>query len=41
MLLLRTRWGKVVEQQDFYFDTGRIEKFDRRLSELGVLPDDR
>ena len=35
-LVLRTKWGKVVDQQDFYLDTGRIEAFDRSLSELGV-----
>ena len=36
VLLLRTRWGKVVEQYDFYLDTGRIVEFDSKLSELGV-----
>jgi ketosteroid isomerase-like protein len=36
VLVLRTRWGKVVEQEDFYADTGRIVEFDRKLSELGV-----
>jgi ketosteroid isomerase-like protein len=36
VLVLRTRWGKVVEQEDFYADTGRLTDFDRRLSELGV-----
>jgi ketosteroid isomerase-like protein len=35
-LVLRTRWGKVVEQHDFYLDTGRIADFDRKLDELGV-----
>lgn len=33
VLVLRTRWGKVVEQHDFYFDTGRIVEFERRLAE--------
>lgn len=37
-LLARTRWGKVVWQQDFYEDTERIKALDARLSELGVLP---
>jgi ketosteroid isomerase-like protein len=36
VLVLRTRWGKVVEQQDFYADTERIGRFDRKLTELGV-----
>jgi ketosteroid isomerase-like protein len=36
VLVLRTRWGKVVEQDDFYVDTERIVALDRKLSELGV-----
>lgn len=36
VLVLRTRWGKLVEQEDFYVDTGRIETFERRLAERGV-----
>lgn len=36
VLVLRTRWGKVVEQDDFYADTERITSFDRKLTELGV-----
>lgn len=36
VLVLRTRWGKVVEQHDFYLDTERIVAFDRKLAELGV-----
>ncbi|MCB0875272.1 MAG: nuclear transport factor 2 family protein [Solirubrobacterales bacterium] len=36
VLVLRTRWGKVVEQHDFYADTERIAAFDRKLTELGV-----
>lgn len=36
VLVLRTRWGKVVEQHDFYLDTGRILEFDRALDELGI-----
>ncbi|MHB1468486.1 MAG: nuclear transport factor 2 family protein [Solirubrobacteraceae bacterium] len=36
VLVLRTRWGKVVEQHDFYMDTERIRAFDRNLTERGV-----
>lgn len=36
VLVLRTRWFKVVEQHDFYVDTQEIVDFDRRLEELGV-----
>jgi ketosteroid isomerase-like protein len=36
VLVLRTKWGKVVEQHDFYVDTERITEFDRKLTELGV-----
>lgn len=35
-LVLKTRWGKIVDQEDFYVDTGRIVDFDRKLTELGV-----
>jgi ketosteroid isomerase-like protein len=38
VLVLRTKWGKVVDQQDFYVDTERILAFDRKLTELGVAP---
>jgi ketosteroid isomerase-like protein len=38
VLVLRTRWAKVVDHEDFYVDTGRIQAFDRKLSELGVAP---
>lgn len=37
-LVLRTRWGKIVEHDDFYFDTAPIAEFDRRLTELGIAP---
>lgn len=37
-LVLRTRWGRIVDQDDFYTDTARIAAFDRRLTELGVSP---
>lgn len=36
VLVLRTRWFKVVEQGDYYVDTARIVDFDRKLSERGV-----
>jgi ketosteroid isomerase-like protein len=36
VLVLRTRWGKVVEQEDYYLDTSRIERFDRALTERGI-----
>ncbi len=38
VLILRTRWGKIVEQEDFYEDTGRILALEQRLTELGVEP---
>ena len=38
VLVLRTRWGKIVDQEDFYVDTANIVAFDRALSALGVLP---
>lgn len=38
VLVLRTRWGKIVEHEDFYEDTGRIDAFDVRLRELGIEP---
>jgi ketosteroid isomerase-like protein len=36
VLVLRTRFGKVVEQHDFYVDTQSILDLDRKLEELGV-----
>jgi len=38
VLVLRTRWFKVVEQHDFYVDTQEIVDFDRKLTERGVEP---
>jgi ketosteroid isomerase-like protein len=38
VLVLRTGWGKVVEQHDFYVDTQEIVDFDRKLAERGVAP---
>ena len=37
-IVARTRWGKIVEQEDFYEDTGRILAFDEKLRELGIGP---
>jgi ketosteroid isomerase-like protein len=36
ILLARTRWGRIVLQEDFYEDTQRIIALDARLSELGA-----
>jgi ketosteroid isomerase-like protein len=36
VLVLRTKWGKVVEQRDFYVDTQAIVDFDRKLEEMGT-----
>ncbi len=38
VLVLRTRWGKVVEQEDFFVDTVRLAEFDRKLTKLGIAP---
>ena len=38
VLLVRTRWGRVVHQEDFYEDTQRIEAFEAHLRGLGVAP---
>ncbi len=38
VLLVRTRWGRVVEQEDFYEDTERIVTLEARLRERGVDP---
>lgn len=35
-LVLRTRWGKIVEQDDFYADTAPIAALERKLTELGI-----
>ncbi|MGO9487524.1 MAG: nuclear transport factor 2 family protein [Solirubrobacteraceae bacterium] len=37
-MVIRTRWGKIVEQQDFYEDTGRIEALEGHLARLGIPP---
>jgi len=38
VLVLRTKWGRIVDQEDFYVDTSNIDALDRKLSELGVAP---
>jgi ketosteroid isomerase-like protein len=35
---IRTRWGKIVEQYDFYEDSERIPAFERALQEHGIAP---
>ena len=37
-MVLRTRWGRIVEHEDFYEDTSRILEFERALRERGVAP---
>jgi ketosteroid isomerase-like protein len=38
VLVLRTRWGRVVEQDDFLADTAPIEALERALLERGIEP---
>jgi ketosteroid isomerase-like protein len=38
LLLVRSRWGKIVHQEDYYENTERIAELDRRLTERGVMP---
>ncbi|MBV9606180.1 MAG: nuclear transport factor 2 family protein [Solirubrobacterales bacterium] len=38
VIVARTRWGKIVEHDDFYFDTARIVAFEEKLAKLGVAP---
>ena len=35
VLLVRTKWGKIMEQEDYYEDTERIENFENYLREVG------
>jgi len=39
-MVIRTRWGRIVEQHDFYEDSERIPAFERALRERGNLPAD-
>ena len=36
VLVLRTRWGTIIEQRDSYADPQRIAVLDRALDELGI-----
>lgn len=36
VLVVRTRWGRIIEQDDFYEDTSRIESLEARLRELDL-----
>lgn len=38
VIVLRSRFGKIVRHEDFYEDTKRIEALEARLRELGVTP---
>jgi ketosteroid isomerase-like protein len=38
IMLVRTRWGRIVLHDDFYEDTQRIAELERRLAALGVQP---
>ena len=37
-MVIRTRFGRIVEQQDFYEDSERIPAFERALREHGIQP---
>ena len=36
VLVVRTRWGRIIEQDDFYEDTSRIESLEAELRELDM-----
>lgn len=38
ILVVRTRWGRIVRHEDFYEDTARIQGLEARLRELGIAP---
>jgi ketosteroid isomerase-like protein len=38
VIIARTRWGRIVEHDDFYVDTARIVEFEEKLRQLGVAP---
>jgi ketosteroid isomerase-like protein len=38
VLVLQTRWGKIVRHDDFYEDTTQIAAFDAALRDLGIRP---
>jgi ketosteroid isomerase-like protein len=35
-MVVRTRWGKIVEHEDFFADTARILAFEQALGERGI-----
>jgi ketosteroid isomerase-like protein len=37
-IVLRTRWGRIVHQEDFYADNRKIDSFDAELRRLGIPP---
>jgi ketosteroid isomerase-like protein len=37
-MVVRTRWGRIVEHDDFFADTARISAFEQKLQALGVAP---
>lgn len=41
VLVLRTRWGRVVDHEDFFTDTERIAAFDRALAERELVASSR
>lgn len=36
VIVARTRWGRIVEHEDFYEDTGRIVELERSLAARGI-----
>jgi ketosteroid isomerase-like protein len=38
VLIVRTRWGRIVEQEDYFEDTGRIAHFESVLQAQGIEP---
>jgi ketosteroid isomerase-like protein len=38
VIVARTRWGRIVEHEDFYLDTARTVAFEEKLAALGIAP---
>lgn len=38
VLVVRTRWGRIVHHEDFYEDTERIATLEQRLRQRGIWP---
>jgi ketosteroid isomerase-like protein len=36
VMVVRTRWGRIVEHEDYYIDTVRMGPFEQRLQDLGI-----